>query len=77
MNREEAISMLEQIGRHECIWMFFRHNEVYKAIDMAIEALKREKRALQLKSKVRNIDGWQNIVNEVARLEAEERGEAE
>lgn len=77
MTREEAISMLEQIGRHECIWMVCRHNEVYKAIDMAIEALKREKRALQLKSIVRNIDGWQNIVNEVARLEAEERGEAE
>ena len=42
MTREEAISMLEQIGRHECIWMVCRHNEVYKAIDMAIEALKEQ-----------------------------------
>ena len=42
MTNDEAISMLEQIGRHKCIWMVCRHNEVYKAIDMAIEALKRE-----------------------------------
>ena len=40
MTREEAISMLEQIGRHECIWMVCRHNEVYKAINTAIEALR-------------------------------------
>lgn len=40
MTREEAISMLEQIGRHECIWMVCRHNEVYETIDIAIEALK-------------------------------------
>ena len=40
MTREKAISLLEQIGRHECIWMVCRHKEVYEAIDMAIESLK-------------------------------------
>ena len=43
MKREEAIPMLEQIGRHECIWMACRHDEVYKTIDMAIEALKAQR----------------------------------
>lgn len=71
MTREEAIMFLIDL-KDETISRYKR-----EAIDMAIESLKREKRALQLKSKVRNIDGWQNIVNEVARLEAEERGESE
>ena len=43
MSREETISMLEQIGRHECIWMVCRHNEVYETIDNAIKALKEQR----------------------------------
>ena len=75
MTREEAIKRIENLirGRKDKRGK----TELDFALDMAIEALKREKRALQLKSIVRNIDGWQNIVNEVARLEAEERGESE
>lgn len=43
-DEEKAISMLEQIGRHECIWMVCRHNEVYEAIDMAIDAIQKVQR---------------------------------
>lgn len=71
LTREEAIEILQAIKFIDNFGDYSDRLEI--AIDMAIEALKREKRALQLKSIVRNIDGWQNIVNEVARLDAEEK----
>ena len=71
MTREEAIMFLIDL-KDETISRYKR-----EAIDMAIVALDREKRALSIHSKVKNIDGWENIVNEVARLDAEERGKVE
>lgn len=74
LSREEAIKILQAL---KFIVDFENYSDrVEIALGMAIEALKREKRALQLRSIVRNIDGWQNIVDEVARIEAEERGES-
>lgn len=79
MTREEAIYVLNELL--EKVKVSPNKTNILakekQALEMAIEALKREMRALQLRSIVRNIDGWQNIVNEVARLEAEEKGEKE
>lgn len=37
-----------------------------KAVKMAIEALQREQKALQLRSVVRNIDGWEDFIGKIS-----------
>lgn len=41
------------------------------ATSMAIEALKREQKALELKPFVRNVNGWDEVVGEISRLSKE------
>lgn len=65
MTREEAIECIEAIH----VQMFNSGNSKWtEACDMAIEALKREQKALELKPLVRNISGWNEMVNEISKL---------
>lgn len=45
------------------------------AISMAIDALNREKKALELKPFVRNINGWNEVVGEISKLSKEDGDE--
>lgn len=67
MTRERAIQILK-MNEQEKWRSGITAEEEIEAVEMAIEALKREQKALELKPLVRNISGWNEVVNEVSKL---------